>query len=398
MTTLSPGFDRAAIETQLVTITRDLLTELGNSEAAETVRTTARLDHDLGLGSIERVELGSRIERSLGISLPENVVADAVVLGDIVSEVLRSASGKVKSIEEAPIRLNRAEQNSTADTFVFGQARSDSGRAYLKGESKHGKFRGAWRALEVLYGIYAAGVLLIWVVVTWLIVLLMPAGRPAARMSSIALRLYFKVVGCRLTMEGREHVDAYGSCIYVSNHTSYSDVLVVMALFHTSYRFVAKSEINDMPFIGTFLRKLGHFSFERGKLRARSRQAEQMEKALRQGESLFVFAEGTFTPESGVRPFQLGAFRAAVKTGRPIVPVALRGARRFLRDGTLLPKPSRITVTVCPALFANPDSEDREWAEVLRLRDETRRVIAAHSGEPLLGRPAGAGGKNRSPS
>lgn len=135
MTTLSPGFDRAAIETQLVTITRELLKELGNIEAAANVRTTARLDHDLGLGSIERVELGSRIERSLGISLPENVVADAVVLGDIVSEVLRSASGKVKSVEEAPIRLNRAEQNSTADTLVFGHARSDSGRADLKGRS-----------------------------------------------------------------------------------------------------------------------------------------------------------------------------------------------------------------------------------------------------------------------
>ena len=81
----------------------------------------------------------------------------------------------------------------------------------------------------------------------------------------------------------------------MSNHTSYSDVLVVMALFGTNYHFVAKSEINDMPFIGSFLRKIGHFSFERGKIRARSRQVEQMEKSLLRGESVFVFAEGTFT-------------------------------------------------------------------------------------------------------
>jgi 1-acyl-sn-glycerol-3-phosphate acyltransferase len=243
--------------------------------------------------------------------------------------------------------------------------------------------------LNTLYGIYAAAVFLVWLVFTWFLVLLMPAGKPAARVSSLALRLYFMVIGCPITMKGREHLDAYGPCIYVSNHTSYSDVLVVMAQFQTHYHFIAKSEINDMPFIGTFLHKLGHFSFERGKLRARSRQAEQMEKALLRGESVFVFAEGTFTPDPGVRPFQLGAFRAAVKTGRPIVPVALRGTRHFLRDGTALPKPTHITVTVCPAIFADPEPAGREWAEVLRLRDETRRIISSRSGEPLLNPPLG---------
>jgi 1-acyl-sn-glycerol-3-phosphate acyltransferase len=243
---------------------------------------------------------------------------------------------------------------------------------------------GVRRVFEAIYGVYAAMVFLIWVVLAWLILHLIPRGQPAARMTTIALRLYFWLVGCRIDLEGREHMDAYGACIYVSNHTSYSDVLVVMALFETNYHFVAKNEINDMLFIGTFLRKIGHFAFERGKLRARSRQAEQMEQALLRGESLFVFAEGTFTAQPGVRPFQSGAFRAAVKTGRPIVPVALRGARRFLQDGTWLPKPSRITVTVCPALVPSAAANGRDLAEVLRLRDEARRVISQYSGEPLL--------------
>jgi 1-acyl-sn-glycerol-3-phosphate acyltransferase len=242
----------------------------------------------------------------------------------------------------------------------------------------------------MIYGIYAAGLFFVWLPLTWLIVLVMPSGRPAARMTSASLRMYFRLIGCRIRMIGREHVDAYGPCIYVSNHTSYSDVPVIMALFHTDYRFLAKSEIGDMPFVGTFLRKLGHFSFERSKLRARSRQAEEMEKALLRGESIFVFAEGTFVPESGVRPFQLGAFRAAVKTGRPIVPVALRGARHFHRDGTILPKPSQIKLIVCPALFPKDGLAGREWAEVLRLRDETRRIISERSGEPLL-RPQESG-------
>jgi 1-acyl-sn-glycerol-3-phosphate acyltransferase len=388
VTTLSPRFDRAAIETQILAIARDLLHELGDTSGAGAVCSSSIIDRDLGLGSIERVELLSRIERTFGISLPENAVSDAVTLGDIVSGIARAAAGEGASIEQNFDSYPRAEGNSNARDFIFGVPASQTPRN-ADTFRRDGEPRGFRRIFEMLYGVFAATVFLLWLVFTWLIVLAMPPGSRAARITSKALQLYFRVIGCRITVDGREHLDAYGSCIYVSNHTSYSDVLVVMAVVHTDYRFVAKSEINDMPFIGTFLRKLGHFAFERGKLRARSRQAEQMGKALLRGESLFVFAEGTFTAEPGVRPFQLGAFRAAVKTGRPIVPVALRGTRYLLQDGTFLPKPSRITVTVSPALFANLTPEGGEWTEVLRLRDETRRIISSHSGEPLLSRPEG---------
>jgi len=388
VTTLSPRFDRAAIETQILAIARDLLHELGDTSGAGAVCSSSIIDRDLGLGSIERVELLSRIERTFGISLPENAVSDAVTLGDIVSGIARAAAGEGASIEQHFDSYPRAEGNSNARDFIFGVPASQTPRN-ADTFRRDGEPRGFRRIFEMLYGVFAATVFLLWLVFTWLIVLAMPPGSRAARITSKALQLYFRVIGCRITVDGREHLDAYGSCIYVSNHTSYSDVLVVMAVVHTDYRFVAKSEINDMPFIGTFLRKLGHFAFERGKLRARSRQAEQMGKALLRGESLFVFAEGTFTAEPGVRPFQLGAFRAAVKTGRPIVPVALRGTRYLLQDGTFLPKPSRITVTVSPALFANLTPEGGEWTEVLRLRDETRRIISSHSGEPLLSRPEG---------
>ena len=387
MATLIPRSDRARIEAQVFGIIRHLLRELGNPAASATLQASTSLDSDLGLGSIERVELLSRLERDLGMSIPETAIAEAKTVEDVIV-ALAGAPGneRADTVEEPPAKqLNDRERNPGAtesrSSPAISEARTqnDATAHAIGGERQ--LFR---RVLEAIYGVYAATVFLIWVVLTWLVLLLIPRGRPGARLTSVALRLYFRLVGCRIDLEGWEHMDAYGACIYVSNHTSYSDVPVVMALFETNYHFVAKNEINDMPFIGTFLRRLGHFAFERGKLRARSRQAEQMEQALLRGESLFIFAEGTFTAQPGVRPFQSGAFRAAVKTGKPIVPVALRGARRFLQDGTWLPKPSRITVTVCPALVACAAANGRDLAEVLRLRDETRRIIARCSGEPLL--------------
>ncbi len=385
MATLIPRPDRAAIKAQVLAITRELLRELGNTEAGEAVRGSASLERDLGLGSIERVELSSRLERTLGTSLPEGAIAEAKTLDDIIAVVAGPMEGASLSERAPTVSLSDTGATESVSVQTSSEVRAQDPAGAQPTHEHAQLFRRVW---ETIYGIYAAGVFFVWLVLSWLLVLVMPPGRAAARMASAALRIYFRLIGCRIHMEGEQHVDAYGACIYVSNHTSYFDVPAVMALFKTNYHFLAKNEINDMPFVGTFLRKLGHFAFERSKLRARSRQAEQMEKALLRGESLFVFAEGTFTAQPGVRPFQLGAFRAAVRTGRPIVPVVLRGTRRFLRDGTLLPKPARISVIVCPALFSSPDSAGREWAEVLRLRDETRTIISSHSGEPLLHTPA----------
>jgi 1-acyl-sn-glycerol-3-phosphate acyltransferase len=170
--------------------------------------------------------------------------------------------------------------------------------------------------------------------------------------------------------------------MYVCNHTSYFDVLALMAALGSEYHFVAKQEVHQMPFIGKFLRKLGHFAFKREDPAERLRQAEQMEEALRKGESVFVFPEGTFRSREGIRPFHLGAFKAAANTGCAVVPVALRGTREFLRDGTYLPRPSKVTITILPALA--PRATADSWQEVVRLRDTAREEIARNAGEPLL--------------
>ena len=187
-----------------------------------------------------------------------------------------------------------------------------------------------------------------------------------------------------MQVRGREHLASGNARVLVSNHTSYADVLVLMAALGVNYHFVAKSEVRNMPFIGTFLRKLGHFAFDRSDPRARLRQAEQIESALQKGESVLVFPEGTFTSQEGVRPFHLGAFKAAVHTHCPIVPMALQGTRQLLRDGSYLPRRSSVTLTICPPLVPANVAEPLEWKEIVRLRDAARETISRYAGEPLL--------------
>jgi 1-acyl-sn-glycerol-3-phosphate acyltransferase len=238
--------------------------------------------------------------------------------------------------------------------------------------------------MQALYGIYALILFALSIVPAWIAVYLAPSRRVAARITTTAIRVYLAMVGCRVQVRGREHLAGAGARVLVCNHTSYADVLVLLAAIGADYHFVAKSEARKIPFIGTFLRKLGHFAIDRRNPRARLRQFAQIENALKQRQSVLLFPEGTFTQQEGVRPFHIGAFKAAVHTRCPIVPIALRGTRQLLRDGSYLPRHTAVTLTICPPLEPANAAENPEWKEMVRLRDAARKTISHYAGEPLL--------------
>jgi fatty-acyl-CoA synthase len=241
------------------------------------------------------------------------------------------------------------------------------------------------RGLQILYGLYVVALFTIWIVPAWLGVLLIRDPRTAGRYTSAVLKFLFLLSGTPVRVIGKEHMDGPGPKIFASNHTSYFDVLPLMTGLGVPYRFVAKSEVHQMPFVGTFLRKMGHLSFVRTDSDSRRDAILQIEASLRAAESVFVFPEGTFVAEDGIRPFQLGAFHASVVTGVPIIPVSLNGTRRFLRDGTFLPRPTSVTITISPPIFPRASQTRAEdWQEVVRLRDATRQAIARHVNETLV--------------
>jgi 1-acyl-sn-glycerol-3-phosphate acyltransferase len=310
----------------------------------------------------------AQVTETLG--LPPNVVE--IVPPNVIP---KTSSGKLR-------------RDATKQRFLSGELDSDAPPVWLQlarlaAASSAGRIRAALRRIaEVVYGCYAIAMFAVLLFPAWLYVLISPSRKSAASVTTAALRAYLKVAGWRVRVDGREHLRENAPRMLVANHTSYADIVVLMAALGTDYHFVAKAEVMSMPFFRTFLRKLGHFAFRREDPRARLQQAEQIEDALRRGESVFVFPEGTFSAQSGVRPFHLGAFKAAFAAKREIVPIALKGTRRVLRDGTWLPRPGRITITICPPVAPPPAEED--WRQIVRVRDSIREIIARFAHEPLL--------------
>lgn len=316
-------------------------------------------------------------------------VQDAVGVPPDVIELLppqsipKTSSGKLRRSETK--RLYLAGLLGKKQPPVWAQVARLAARSALP-RAWNAFTRGARRAVAFLYGVWALTAFAAFLIPAWAIVSVISDPKRAARVVHSATRAMLYVAGIRVHLKNGEllaQLVKSGPWIFAPNHSSYIDILALLAYLPGDVRFVVKGEALEMPIFGRMARRTGQLTFNRSDPQARVRETEEIEAALSRGESVVVYPEGTFTAVAGVRPFQLGAFKAAVDTQRPICAVSTRGAREILRDKTYLPRPGYITVTLGPLVLPMGVEGDR-WPEIVRLRDATRDIIARNSGEPLL--------------
>jgi 1-acyl-sn-glycerol-3-phosphate acyltransferase len=292
---------------------------------------------------------------------------DVVVIAD-PRTVLKTSSGKVR-------------RTATREAYLTGTlgARQSLARqrAWLLAWAL-----GAWASKaagwlgRVVFNAWILFVLLVSLPMLWGYVAVRRPGPHAARAARRWSRLALTVCGLRPRVVGLDHLEGLRSGVLVANHASYIDSIVLMAAIPLEFRFVAKRGLGKYPLIGTVIRKAGHLTIERAGLGNRLAGADEVERQLRQGERLLIFPEGTFARAPGLLPFRLGAFRAAVDTGRPIVPIAMAGTRHVLPDGGRLLRHGPILVTI----GAPMEPRTAGWPEMVRLRDAAVEVIRSGSG------------------
>lgn len=172
--------------------------------------------------------------------------------------------------------------------------------------------------------------------------------------------------GAGIEVRGRERLDPRESYVYASNHASMVDILACMALY-MPYRWVSKLENVYAPFIGWALYLDDHVLVRRRNLASIKRMAKKCHALLASGHSLFVFPEGTRSPDGRLLPFFSGAFRFATRHRRRLVPVVLHGTRDVLGKGRLFVSPHPVTVEVLEPI--DPAVVDHDWK---KLRDLVR--------------------------
>jgi 1-acyl-sn-glycerol-3-phosphate acyltransferase len=240
---------------------------------------------------------------------------------------------------------------------------------------------GIGRAARLAYGAYLYTVTAAFVLFGWALTLLGLPRRTLRRIVLHGSRFYLRLAGVPLRVRGLELIDeGKGPFLFASNHAGYLDPLPLMAALDLDYAFAIKREAFSWPFLGRILRRLEHVPVDRESVEESAQSADALRAVLSSGRSVVLFPEGTFTRATGLRPFKLGAFQLAAETGSPVVPVALVGTRRLLRDGTWIPRRVPIGVEA-----SKPLAVSRSFADVVRAKEETAEILARLSGEPRLG-------------
>ncbi|MCP4023917.1 MAG: 1-acyl-sn-glycerol-3-phosphate acyltransferase, partial [Desulfobacteraceae bacterium] len=135
-------------------------------------------------------------------------------------------------------------------------------------------------------------------------------------------------------IEGRQKLSLSKQYIFVSNHQSQLDILVLFGLFFP-FRWVSKTAVFKLPFIGWNMLLNGYVKLKRGDKKSIEKMMDECERLLDKKCSLFLFPEGTRSKTGILKPFKPGAFILAKKKRIPIQPVVINNTKDALPKHTL---------------------------------------------------------------
>lgn len=150
----------------------------------------------------------------------------------------------------------------------------------------------------------------------------------------------------RYRFYGKENFRKGQSYIYVSNHTSFLDIPGLTILLPGQFRPLAKKELLKIPIFGWIARSAA-IIVDRSSPESRKKSIDQLKAFLKAGISILIFAEGTQNRTDKIlQPFHDGAFRIAVDTQQPLLPIVVLGAGRLMPPGTINLKPGLVRIYV----------------------------------------------------
>ncbi len=140
------------------------------------------------------------------------------------------------------------------------------------------------------------------------------------------VRRFFRGVifcaGTKIEIRGEENLSETESALFVANHRSYFDIIILQTVSKTPIGFVAKKEFRSFPLLPLYMEDIGSLFLDRENVRESLKTINEGTKRLGQGLSLGLYPEGTRNHTDELLPFKPGGYRMAEKSDRPIILVA----------------------------------------------------------------------------
>lgn len=136
----------------------------------------------------------------------------------------------------------------------------------------------------------------------------------------------------RLRVIGRQRIQKNRGYVLVANHSSLADIVCLFSI-RCQFKWLAKKSLFPIPFLGWAMWAMGSIPLERGRHGSIRKSYERALVWLQRNISVLIFPEGTRSRSGEMGYFKSGAFRLALESGRPIVPIVLAGTQNIIQKG-----------------------------------------------------------------
>ena len=197
------------------------------------------------------------------------------------------------------------------------------------------------------------------------------------------------LIGLNLRIAGEEHLWSRRPAVFIFNHQSNVDLVIVARLLRRDITGVGKREIRDLPIVGRVFEAAGVVLIDRRDTAKAIEAMKPLVDAMRvEGKSVCLSPEGTRSITDKLAPFKKGAFHLAMQAGVPIVPIVIHNSSDVQPKGDLLFHPGTVNVEVLPPIDTSQwsvESIDQHIADVrdmyLQALDQKPRAIDIRSAQ-----------------
>jgi len=166
--------------------------------------------------------------------------------------------------------------------------------------------------------------------------------------------------GVKVAVDVAEQLEPGKPYIFAANHQSQFDIFVLQGFLGINFRWLAKKELFRVPIWGPAMRRAGYIPIDRSHGRQAIKSLGEAAQKIAAGTSVIIFPEGTRSKDGKLHDFKAGAMVLAIKSGVPIVPVAIRGTYEILPKGKLLVTPGKVQIRLgMPIETKNYSSRDK---------------------------------------
>jgi len=191
------------------------------------------------------------------------------------------------------------------------------------------------------------------------------------------------LIGLNLKVVGEEHLWSHRPAVFVFNHQSNVDLVIVARLVRRDITGVGKREIRDMPIIGRVFEAAGVVLIDRKNTASAIEAMSPLVDAMRvEGKSVCLSPEGTRAVTPKLAPFKKGAFHLAMQAGVPMVPIVIHNSGDVQPKGDILYHRGTVKVEVLPPVDTSEWSAETIDAHVAEVRGMYLRALGQDEPTP----------------